>query len=276
MNKLIPIGRLFFALALLGLGVKHFVLQDFVTGRAPAWPEEIPGGTYWAYVSGVVFVGTGLAIIFKKKGRQIAVFAGILIFLWALLRHIPTLAATSFLGAEWTSAGKALTFVGGISAITATLPKIQNGHSNFLFNFLNLQRGFVVFGQICLGLFLMITGIQHFIFTEFVASLIPEWFPGAAVFWTYFGGVALIAGGIGLFIPTTTQWAALLSGIMVFSWFWIIHIPRTFTSVSDGIAVFEALAVSGIAFVIAGFLHQKQKENNEEHDRSHGRQAEIV
>jgi hypothetical protein len=107
---------------------------------------------------------------------------------------------------------------------------------------------------------MVITGVQHFMYTGFVASLIPGWFPGNPVFWTYFGGVALIAGGAGLFIPQTARLAALLSGLMVFSWFWIIHIPRTLTSVSDGIAVFEALAVSGIAFAIAGYLYKHRGE----------------
>jgi len=93
--------------------------------------------------------------------------------------------------------------------------------------------------------------------TEFVASPIPTWFPGDAVFWTYFAGVALMSGGIGILIPQTARLAALLAGLMVFSWFWIVHIPRTFVGVSDSIAVFEALAVSGIAFVLAGYLSQK-------------------
>jgi hypothetical protein len=97
------------------------------------------------------------------------------------------------------------------------------------------------------------TGIQHFLFTGFVASLIPGWFPGNAISWTYFAGVALIAGGIGQFNRHTAGLAALLSGWMVFSWFWIVHIPRTFVGVSDSIAVFEALAVSGVAFVLAGY-----------------------
>ena len=61
------------------------------------------------------------------------------------------------------------------------------------------------------------------------------------VFWAYFAGVALIAGGIGLFVPVTARIAAALSGLMVFSWFWIVHLPRTFVSISDGIAIFEAL-----------------------------------
>lgn len=37
MGKLALIGQIFFALALIGLGVEHFIFQDFVTGRAPAW-----------------------------------------------------------------------------------------------------------------------------------------------------------------------------------------------------------------------------------------------
>jgi hypothetical protein len=40
---------------------------------------------------------------------------------------------------------------------------------------------------------------------------------------------------------------------MVFSWFWIIHVPRTFLDVSSAVAVFEALFVSGLAFVLAGY-----------------------
>jgi hypothetical protein len=70
--------------------------------------------------------------------------------------------------------------------------------------------------------------------------------------------VALVAGGIGLFIPQTARLAALLSGLMVFSWFWIVHLPRTFLGVSDSIAVFEALAVSGIGLVLAGHLSRRE------------------
>lgn len=255
MHKLATIGRIFFALALIGLGIEHFVFGDFVTGRAPRWPVELlPGRLVWAYGSGIAIIVMGLAILTGKKGRIAAVLLGVLIFLWALLRHIPVLMGDSFLAPTWTQAGKALTLFGGAFAVAATLPT-EGSSRNALIRFINRSREFILLGRICLGIFLIITGIQHFRFVEFVASLIPGWFPGDAVFWTYFAGVALIAGGAGLFITQTARWAALLSGLMVFSWFWIIHLPRTLASVSDGIAVFEALAVSGIAFVIAGFLY---------------------
>lgn len=256
MDKLVPVGRWFFAVAFIGLGCSHFIFREFVTGRAPPWPESVPGGLVWACLTGAGFVAMSIALISGKKARSAVTAAAGVILLWALLRHIPIITADSFLAPSWTRAGKALTLVGGALAIAGTLPR-EEGARGPVMRFMNLERQLVTVGRFCLGAFLIITGIQHFIFTEFVATLIPGWFPGDAEFWTYFAGVALIAGGIGLVVSQTASLAALLSGAMVFSWFWIVHIPRTFTSVSDGIAVSEALAVSGIAFVIAGFLHEQ-------------------
>jgi uncharacterized membrane protein len=255
MFNLLSTGRIFFAVALIGLGIEHFVFGDFIIGRAPK-----SGNLVWAYLSGAAVIAAGIMVLVGKKARAAAIFVGALIFVWAFLRHIPVVAADSVFGAAWTPAGKALTLFGGALAVAGTFPKIEAGDSIF-HRFVNADRGFVILGRICLGIFLVLTGILHFIYTTFVASLIPTWFTGNAVFWTYFAGVTLIAGGIGLFIPQTARLAALLSGLMVFSWFWIIHIPRTLTSVSDGIAVFEALAVSGIAFTIAGFLYKQPGES---------------
>ena len=258
MEKLIQIGRIFFAIAVLGLGIEHFVFEDFITGRAPDWPESIPGKRIWAYTTGLVFVGVSIAILSGKHARLAAILAAMLVFVWALLRNMPVLAADSVLSGNWTRAGKALTLTGGFLAIAAGFPKVDVVRSGLMTRFLNSEGSFIATGRMCLGIFLVITGIQHFMFTEFVASLIPGWFPGDAVLWTYFAGVALLAGGIGLFIPLAARLAALLSGIMVFSWFWIVHIPRTLFSVSDGIAVFEALAVSGMAFLLAGCLSRTE------------------
>lgn len=246
-------GRLLFALALLGLGIEHFVLREFVTGRAPAWPAAVPGRVVWAFVSGAAIAATGLAILVGRRARLAAILASVLVLVWALLRHIPVVTADSLLAPSWTAAGKALAFFGGALAVAATLPREQGWRGTPIARLVNLGRELIVLGRACLGVFLLITGIQHFLYAEFVASLIPAWFPGDAGFWTCFAGVALIAGGAGLLVPRTARPAALLSGLMVFSWFWIVHVPRTFGSVSDGIAVFEALAVSGIAFVLAAF-----------------------
>jgi uncharacterized membrane protein len=255
MHRLVPLGRTFFAIALVGLGLDHFLFQDFILGRAPAWPEPLPGKLAWAYVTGAVFMAIGIAILAGKWARQAAILGGGLIFGWALLRHVPVAAGSAFLSPDWTKAAKALWLVGGSLAIAATFPPLENIRGSSFRKLMNLDQGFFLAARISLGLFLVLTGIQHFTFTTFVASLIPPWFPGNPDAWTYFAGGALIAGGAGLLIPPTARWAALLSGLMVFSWFFIVHVSRELAGQADGIAVFEALATAGVLFLLAGYLH---------------------
>jgi uncharacterized membrane protein len=108
-------------------------------------------------------------------------------------------------------------------------------------------------GAALLGIFLLVCGLEHFAYTDSVARLIPPWIPGAKA-WTYFAGVALIAGGAGSLIPFTTRLAASLSALMVFSWIPLVHIPLAVTRpqhASETAGVFEALAVSGVALLVA-------------------------
>lgn len=247
MSHLAPIGRVFFAAALIGLGFEHFVFQEFVTGRAPEWPASLPGKMIWVYGSGAAIMVAGFAILDRRKGRPAAMLVGVLILGWALLRQIPGLLDSGLLTGSWTRAGKALTFFGGAFAVAGTFA----------------GRSYFTLGRVCLGIFLIVSGAQHFKFTPFVVTLIPGWFPGNPTWWALFAGVALIALGIGLLVPQTARLAGLLSGLMLFSWVWIVHLPRISVSVSDGIAIFEALAFSGIALVIAGALPDRPSPTRE-------------
>lgn len=247
MKNLQGLGRFLFATGVLGIAIEHFIYQGIMIGRAPAWPGSLPGKLSGAYLTGIVFIIISMTIFTGIKARVACITGALLIFIFAFLRHIPVVAADMFLGGAWTSAGKALVFIGGFLAIAATYPKVQ---STGIKKFANLEKEFIIAGRLCLGIFMVIAGVQHFMFTGFVATLIPQWFPGNAELWSYAAGVMLLAGGVGLFIPKAASPAALLSGIMIFSWVWIVHIPRVTVSVSDNIAVFEALAFSGMAFVI--------------------------
>jgi uncharacterized membrane protein len=255
----IAVGRWFFGLALLGLGAEHFIFREFVTGRAPAWPDGVPGKLVWVYGSGILVMLVGAAILARREGRTAALTLGVLVFVWALLRQLPIAAADSMLGGSWTQLGKALTFVGGSFAIAATFPPVQGATVGGWRRFANTTGAFVDLGRCCLASFLILAGMQHFKYLTFVATLIPAWFPGSAVLWSQLAGVALLAFGVALLLPRTAALAALLTGLMIFSWFWIVHLPRVRTSVSDGIALFEALAFSGIALVLAGALAERRR-----------------
>jgi uncharacterized membrane protein len=261
MNKLIISGRMLFAISMIGLGVEHFVFGEFVTGRAPPWPADVPGGPIWAYVSGIVVVLAGLAILSGRLARIAAILLGAMIFGWALIRHIPVVAASEILSGDWTSAVKALAFTGGCLGMAATFPKIRSTRNTALSKVVNYDVEFVLVASVCLAVFMINNGIQHFIYIDFVALLIPTWFPGDAVFWSYFSAVALFAGALGMLYRRTAHLAALCTGIMVFAWVWIVHVPRIFVSTSDMIAVFEAPAIAGIAFVIAGYRKEQAAQS---------------
>ncbi len=259
MTRLTLAGRTLFSIAIIGLGAEHLIFQEFVTGRAPRWPDDVPGGSAWAVLTGIALIGAGAAILSGRAARLAAVSTATLIFAWAFLRQIPTLAADSLLAPSWTDAGKALTLSGGALVVAATLPAFRHGRRDHVaIRPMNGRSSFIAIGRITLGAFLILTGIQHYLYTEFVATLVPGWMPGGGLFWTHAAGVFLIAGGVGLQLRPTAPLAALLSGLMVFSWFWIVHLPRTFEGRSAALAIFEALAVAGIAFALAGYLHRRR------------------
>ncbi len=110
-------------------------------------------------------------------------------------------------------------------------------------------------GRFFLPITVITFGIDHFLYPEFVASLVPRWIPGP-VFWTYFAAVALIAAGVAMIVNVLARWASILLGIMIFLWFLLLHIPRAIADPHSGngnewTSVFEALAFSGIAFILA-------------------------
>ena len=102
---------------------------------------------------------------------------------------------------------------------------------------------------------MIIFGIDHFLYAQFVATLVPEWIP-FPFFWTYFAAVALIGSGISFITGIKIKLVGLLTAIMLFIWFLILHIPRAVAmpELANGneiTSVFQALAFSGVALTTA-------------------------
>jgi len=250
--RIAGVGRLLFAIGLAGFGILQFIYGDFVPGRAPAWPPAIPGRLVWAFVSGAILIGAGAAIASGVRARSAALASGAMIFVWALLRHLPGLVANPH-GTVLTQSGKALALFGGAFAIAGSLPVNSRSFEDARLLYL---------GRCGLGAFMMLGGIQHFIYPDFVATLIPAWIPGHP-FWVYFAAVALISGGAGLIFPQTARLAAALSGLMFLLWVVLLHVPRAVAAAeaqrrNEWTAVCEALAMAGIAWVVAGSLPREK------------------
>jgi Predicted membrane protein len=241
---LVPFARLAFAAALIFWGAQHLYFGDFVTRAMPRWPDDAPLRSAFAYLLGALFVLCGAAIAFRRQPRRAAYLVSLVVFLGFAFLALPAAFNDVPLGGAWTNAGKALVIATGSLAIAATFS--IDAHSP-------TDRLFVLAARLSLGAFLLQSGLQHFRWADFVHTLVPPWIP-AVPFWTYFTGIALIAAGLGLFLPRTARLAALASGAMIFAWVLMVHAPRALLTVRDAneaTALFEAIAFSGLAFLLA-------------------------
>jgi uncharacterized membrane protein len=209
------VGRLFFAVAMMAFGIQQLVTAQFVR-VVPPLPAWMPAPALWAYGVGILLILAGAALATGTKGYEAAGVLGVL---------------------------------RGVLIVAARLPAhAADGASG-------LARGFgrlAPLGPLFLAIFLILGGIQHFVYVTFVMQLVPAWIPGPR-FWVYLTGTALIAGGIGILLPPTRRLAATLVGIMILLWVMLLHIPRALASPQDPgetAAIFEALALSGAGFLL--------------------------
>jgi uncharacterized membrane protein len=260
MTKLTTLGRLFVAIAMIAFGIQHFIYMNFVTRVVPQLPPWMPAHSVLACIFGAFLIVVGIAIIIGKEARTLALLLGGIILVLFVLLYLPLVFADPQNGGLLTKAGKALALAGGCFLVAGSIPADTANTGGLRAMTAKVLERFIPWGQYFLAAFLILGGILHFKYVEFVATLVPAWIPGH-VFWTYFAGCALIAGGIGIILPWTTRLAATLSAIMIFLWVVLLHIPRAVASPHDGnetTAVFEALAMSGVAILIA--IPRRQRE----------------
>lgn len=241
------VSRAFLAIAFVAFGLQHLIHGDFVTRVVVQWPDWLPLRIVWAWCVGLALMAAGASILARSNAAVAAAWLGALTLLSFAFISLPFAAADAAWGGRWTMAGKTLALGGGALLAARSAPGETGTLTARILALSSL-------GPWCFGAFLVLCGIQHFVHDVFVATLVPSWIPGA-MFWTYFAGVALVAAGIGVVVPRTARLAGLLSGAMIFVWLIVLHIPRAIApatrSANETTAVFEALAMSGIAFLIA-------------------------
>jgi uncharacterized membrane protein YphA (DoxX/SURF4 family) len=235
------LGRLFFAIALIGFGVENLVFGHYVVARSAPWPVDPLQRQLIAAVTGVLFLGCGGAILAGRWTREAALQAAAIILGWSLCLHWPkTIAGDPFSG-DWTNALKAVVLAagGGVVAARAAGPP-----SALL---ATLQR----LAPHATAPFFLLAGIQHILFVQFVETLVPPFVPFAR-FWTYVAAGALLAAGFGLLAPPVRRLAAMLTGWMVFSWVFLVHVPLVVRiGPLEWQGVFEALGISGVCLLLA-------------------------
>jgi len=108
-------------------------------------------------------------------------------------------------------------------------------------------------GRIFIAISLVVFGIQHFLYADFLATVVPAWMP-VRLFWAYFVGMVFLMTASDIFFKKWERPAATLLGVMFLLFVVMLHIPRIVTHSRDGnewTSGFVALAMSGGAWILA-------------------------
>jgi uncharacterized membrane protein YphA (DoxX/SURF4 family) len=257
MGNLLRVGQWFFALCLAGLAGEQFYYGDFRPVFVPHWASPMPGQAILAYLFSFILLAAAIALVLEKKARTAMLLLGGLFLALVLFCHIPYELLDGPSGhnlGSWTHAFKELAFAGSAFVLAGSFPHdLETAQKEP--GTLRILETFIPFGGIFFSAMLVAFGIDHFLYADWVSTLVPNWIPGH-LFWTYFAGVTLIGGGLGIGLQIKKRTTALLTAIMIFIWFLILHIPRAIVAPAGDNgnelnSVFESLGFSGVALVIA-------------------------
>ena len=259
MGKLSDIGRIFYGIAIAGMGFPTIIYKAFPYMLLPPlnFLNSVP--TVITNISGVLLILVGVFIAFGKKTRPVSfVFGWVLLLIFCFL-YIPyefmDKSRYMHLG-EWENAVKELALAGGAFVIAGYFSETGKNLSE------RFWKKLIPFGSILFAIPIISFGILHFLVTKEASTLVPSWIPGP-IFWTIAGGVGLLGSGIAIILKVRPGLFAAMLGTMIFIWFVILHIPRVVVAASadmggEVISAFLALAYSGIAFVIAGAAQKRE------------------
>ncbi|HEY8735207.1 MAG TPA: hypothetical protein VIL90_11615 [Puia sp.] len=256
MQELYKSGRYFFAVTVIAFGIIQFISGNFMAGFLPV-DEHLPGRRFFLYLVSIVFLAGGLAMLPVKTARRAYLLTGFIFLLLLIYPHLIQLLNDLHNPGPWTSTAETLAFCGGAFCIA----------SGFIYSSSAKNSGplfpkLLKTGSIFIAVSLVIFAVQHFMYADFIATLIPSWIP-LKLFWAYFVGAAFTATAISILINLKARLACTLLGFMYLFWFIFLHAPRVMTDTHkepEWTSMFIALGFSGIFFSLAS--HNSIKDND--------------
>lgn len=251
MDKVFELGPRVFAAALFCLGFQQFLGIAWAAGPIPGPPWDT-GLIFLACCFGVILLASALAIAWKIHAQWAAAILAALLFGRTLIVYLPHILASPHKPYAWTSGFELLAMAGACLALltTCAAPHWKSAW---------LAAGRI--GQIIFAASLVVFGVQHFIYAQYVATLVPSWIP-ARLFWAIFAGVAFVAAAVSILAQKLARLAKLLLGTMFLLWFLILHLPRVAGALRNGnewTSALVALTMGGAAWTL-GWAHSHRNE----------------
>jgi uncharacterized membrane protein len=249
-EKILPFGRVFFALPLGVFGADHFAFSKDVAEIVPSW---MPWHMFWVYFVGTALLAAALSFALKRHAELAAMLTGIMLFLFVATIHIPNIVAEPGNRFTWIIALRDLSFSGGALAFAGAQRRARGGvYAGLL---VGVGRFFIAFPTI-------VFGVEHFMHPGYVPGIpldrvTPAWIHGR-IFWAYVAGAVLLGSGACLAVNWRVREAAIGLGMMVLLLVFFVYLPIMGASLKDigkGLNYFaDTLLFSGAALLLADAL----------------------
>jgi uncharacterized membrane protein len=242
-------GRIFFAVALAVFGIQYFQFGKYQGGLPPV-PPWAPGGAVGAYLVGVILLAAAISLAINKEARVSALVIGSLFLLCVVFLHLQHFSAVVHDGNDRTRAFEPFALAGAAFVLAAVSPQGSIKSAP------RLNANLILVGRIIFGLSMVIFGWQHFLYAQFLATLVPAWLL-AHLFWIYFTGTGMIAAGLGITFNVLAAISGYGLALMFGLWVLVLHGPRVIAKPHNGdeiSSLFVALAFCGASLIAAGAM----------------------
>jgi len=257
-DKIMPFGRLFFAIPMAVFGSEHFTTTAGIATLVPRW---IPAHTFWVYLVGLAFLCAALSIAVLVQARLAAALVGMTLLIFVFVMDMPAVVANPRNRFFWALALRQLAFSGGAFAFAmspwSTRPKQQAPVQTI--------TAWAAFPRFFLGIPSLFYGVEHLLHPEYVPGvplkkLTPDWIPGRIAL-SYFVGVILIAAAVCLLLNKKTRIAATALGLTILLTVFWIYLPMLLRAPKDVVALnffFDTLLFCGAILLLANAMDDKR------------------
>ena len=246
--RIIGIGQVVFAVALIGLGLIGLRTDDFAMSWQPV-PPGIPYHAALAYASGALLLFTGIGLFFERTAQLSALIETINLFAWIVLLRLDGVFAHPLSEARWLGVGENLVLATGAWTLFALFAR-RDGRSILRFA---TGDGAMAIARVLFAVALPLIGLSHFVYVAETAALVPAWLPAHTGF-AYFTGAADFAAGLAVLFLVLPRLAATLQAIMLSLFTVLIWVPAVVSAPSDRLswtALMASTAISGGAWILA-------------------------
>lgn len=247
LDKLIVLGRPFFASPLAAFGAEHLAGAQFIMQVVPAW---MPGRLFWTYFVGVALLAAATGIVLSRYVRLTATLLTVMFALFVLLIHLPNAAAKPADRIIWAVVLRDSAFAGGALALAAAQTKAWGGWP-------------MVVARLSMGIPVAFFAVEHFLHPEFapgvpLAKVTPAWIP-LGPFWGYPAGAILLATAVALLLNKHSRAAATWIGLLMTLLVLFLYLPilarDPAPELIEGVNyVFDTLLFGGAALLLAAAM----------------------